>query len=154
MFYMYICYSKGYVARLEVVGRSRIRSVFALTVGAQRALRHLSLLVRSLLQLVRHLPRQLPQRRRLDDHRHHRRQHEDQQRPDRATTVPSTPWPSTSVERKPSTIATNWQPSAFRAWMFSDDHLPASSSEASAKVGQRRQADLPLPGAYFSRTSM
>ena len=31
-----------------------------------------------------------------------------------ATTVPSTPWPSTSVERKPSTIATNWQPSAFR----------------------------------------
>ena len=39
----------------EVAGRSRIRSVFAVAVDAQRALRHLSLLVGSLLQLGRHL---------------------------------------------------------------------------------------------------
>ena len=39
----------------EVAGRSCIRSVFAVAVDAQRALRHLSLLVGSLLQLVRHL---------------------------------------------------------------------------------------------------
>ena len=39
----------------EVAGRSSIRSVFAVAVDAQRALRHLSLLVGSLLQLVRHL---------------------------------------------------------------------------------------------------
>ena len=42
----------------EVAGRSSIRSVFAVAVDAQRALRHLRLLVRTLrlLQLLRHLP--------------------------------------------------------------------------------------------------
>ena len=39
----------------EVAGRSCIRSVFAVAIDAQRALRHLSLLVGSFLQLVRHL---------------------------------------------------------------------------------------------------